>query len=160
MLTGPRHREYPPKTRHDLTRELFAELHAHGLTIQAIAEGVSYPGSTLKRWRNGRGRPRVIDLENVGAQYGLDLAIEVLPMAGVAPERSPYKWEPRTASPVTRELFQLMSDWGVWPASVARAIGMTPYTFKAWARGHRSPYINEMEAAAHAIGCRLAWVKR
>lgn len=155
---GPRHVQYPPKTKHDLTRNLFALLHDLGHTMQAISAACGYPIDTLRRWRNGYSRPRVIDLENVAGCFGLRLGVDVLPMAAVAPGRvSGNDWTCRAASRVTRQFFQLLHDWQLSPAAVATSIGRAPETFSIWSRGVRSPYINEMESAVYALGCRLIW---
>lgn len=154
---GPRHLEYPPKTSNALTRELFMALHEQGCTMQAISERTGYDIATLRRWRNDQCRPRLIDLESIGGQFGLQLTVEVLPMAALLPGRETGHLSCRAASPVMRQLFQLMSDWRIELAAVAKAVGRSARTFPSWAAGRSSPGIGDMETLAHALGCRLLW---
>lgn len=64
-----------------------------------------------------------------------------------------------TASPITRQLFEIMDRDGKTQAGLAQDINVTPNAVTSWRTGDTSPYVINFELAVQAIGYRLVLIK-
>ena len=74
------------------------------------------------------------------------------------------KWVPgtkkpvRAASPVVRQLFELIDDAGISLADAGRPAGVHYVTMSRWRQGFSAPRLVELENVAQGMGYRLLLV--
>lgn len=62
------------------------------------------------------------------------------------------KKPPRSASPLVRQLFQVIDRSGLSYSQISRLAGVTPATLAYWRHGKNAPRWVDFENVAHALG--------